>query len=81
VEQSTADLEKAASVNPTTRPWTNLAINYQARRNFLRRGQLSTEVCCRAEFLHESMLRARLDIDWKGDTGPMERLLTETKVG
>ena len=75
--QSTIDLEKAASLNPKDATlWANVATNYQALRNFpaaakaLERGAAEDP-----NYFMNLYLRARLDIDWKGDTTAMERLL------
>jgi serine/threonine protein kinase/Tfp pilus assembly protein PilF len=78
--ESTTHLEKAASLNPKdVSLWANLATNYQALRNFpaaavaLDRGAAADQ-----NYFMIHYLRARLEIDWKGDTDAMERLLLQT---
>ncbi len=78
--QSTSDLEKAASLNPKDGfLWANLATNYQALRNFpaAARG-FDRGAAADPNFVLNRCLRARLDIDWKGDTSKMEKLLAQT---
>jgi tetratricopeptide (TPR) repeat protein len=78
--QSTADLEKAASVNPKNASlWTNLAINYQSVHNFPAAAKAFERGVEADRTFVNQCLRARLDIDWKGDTGSMERLLIENR--
>jgi TolB-like protein/Flp pilus assembly protein TadD/tRNA A-37 threonylcarbamoyl transferase component Bud32 len=78
--QSTSDLEKAASVNPKDGSlWANLATNYQALRNFPSAARAFDRGAeADPSFVMNRYLRARLDIDWKGDTSRMEKLLAQT---
>jgi TolB-like protein/class 3 adenylate cyclase/Flp pilus assembly protein TadD len=75
--ESTADFNKAVSLSPKSSIlWTNLAINYQSLRNFpAAASAFDRGAAADPNFFMTRCLRARLDIDWKGDTGPMERLL------
>jgi TolB-like protein/Flp pilus assembly protein TadD len=77
--QSTTDLEKAASVNPKDASlWANLATNYQALRNFPAAAKaFDRGAAADPNLFMNRCLRARLDIDWRRDTGPMERLLIQ----
>jgi TolB-like protein/Flp pilus assembly protein TadD len=81
--QSTSDLEKAASLNPKDGSlWANLASNYQALRNFPAAARAFDRGATEdPNFLMNRYLRARLDIDWKGDTSRMEKLLAQTPEG
>jgi TolB-like protein len=74
--QSTADLEKAASLNPKDGSlWANLATNYSALNNFPAAEQaLDRGIALAPDFFMNRYLRASLDIDSKGDIGAMERL-------
>jgi TolB-like protein/class 3 adenylate cyclase/Tfp pilus assembly protein PilF len=74
--ESTADLEKAASVNPKD-PflWTNVGTNYQALRNFPSAAQAYDRgIQVDPEFFANQYLRARLDIDWKADLRSLQSL-------
>jgi tetratricopeptide (TPR) repeat protein len=77
--QSTSDLEKAASVNPKDGSlWANLATNYQVLRNFPSAARAFDRGAeADPSFVMNRYLRARLDIDWKGDTSRMEKLLAQ----
>jgi serine/threonine protein kinase/Flp pilus assembly protein TadD len=81
--ESTTHLEKAASLNPKDASlWANLATNYQAFRNFPAAATvLERGAAAEPSYFMIHYLRARLDIDWKGDTHAMERLLLETPEG
>jgi serine/threonine protein kinase/Tfp pilus assembly protein PilF len=78
--QSTIHLEKAASLNPKDASlWANLATNYQALRNFPAAATaLDRGAAAEPNYFMIHYLRARLEIDWKGDTDAMERLLLQT---
>ena len=77
--QSTADLEKAASINPKSAfLWTNVAINHQSMRNYSSAEKaFERGIAADPNFFMNQCLRARLDIDWKGETDRMERLLNQ----
>jgi len=77
--QSTADLEKAASLNPKDGSlWANLADNYLALNNFsAAEHALDRGIALAPDFFMNRYLRAWLDIDSKGDLGAMERLLAQ----
>jgi len=81
--QSTVDLEKAASVNPKDASlWANLATNYQSLRDFPKAAKaLDRGLVADPNYFMNHYLRARLDVDWKGDTGLMERLLVGIPEG
>jgi len=78
--QSTAELEKAVSLNPKDGSlWANLAANYRAVNNFPAAEQaLDRGIALDPDFFMNRYLRAFLDIDSKGDIGAMERLLSQT---
>ncbi len=82
-EESTAHLEKAASLNPKD-PWVlqNLAINYAAVKNY----EAADKTYARGlELAPESLglrgMKAKLALDWKGDMSAMERLLATFPPG
>jgi TolB-like protein/Flp pilus assembly protein TadD len=81
--ESTANLEKAASLSPKD-AWIlqNLADNYYATRNF----EAADKIFDRAiEAAPESFgpraAKAKLAVDWKGDLTVMEKELTEAPTG
>ena len=78
--QSTAELEKAVSLNPKEGSlWANLAANYRAVNNFAAAEQaLDRGIALDPDFFMNRYLRAFLDIDSKGDVEAMERLLSQT---
>ncbi len=78
--ESTTHLDKAASLNPKDASlWANLATNYQALRNFPAAAiALDRGAAAEPNDFMIHYLRARLEIDWKGDTAAMERLLLQT---
>src|SRR5436309_2727088 len=58
--------------------WAKPAANYQALRNFPDAAKaFERGAAADPNFFMNRCLRAHLDIDWRGDTGPMERLLVE----
>jgi serine/threonine-protein kinase len=77
--QSTTDLEKAASLSPKDASlWANVGTNYQCLRNFPAAAKaFDRGATADPSFFMTRYLRARLDIDWRGDTGSMERLLIQ----
>ena len=77
--ESTADLEKAASLNPKDASlWANVGSNYESLRNFPAAAKaFDRGVAADPSFFMTRYLRARLDIDWRGDTSSMERLLNQ----
>jgi len=79
-KESTADFEKAASVNPKD-PflWTNLATNYEALRDFPAAAKtFERGIEANPSFFPNHYMRARMEIDWNGDTAPLERLFQQT---
>jgi serine/threonine-protein kinase len=78
--ESTTHLDKAASLNPKDASLlANLATNYQALRNFPAAAiALDRGAAAEPNDFMIHYLRARLEIDWKGDTAAMERLLLQT---
>jgi serine/threonine protein kinase/cytochrome c-type biogenesis protein CcmH/NrfG len=78
--QSTTHFEKAASLNPKDPTlWANLATNYQALRNFPAAATaLDRGAAADPNYFIIHYLRARLEIDWKGELNAMERLLLQT---
>lgn len=79
-KESTADFEKAASVNPKD-PflWNNLGTNYQALRDFPAAAKtFARGVEADPSFFPNHYMRARMEIDWNGDTAPLEQLLQQT---
>jgi TolB-like protein/Flp pilus assembly protein TadD len=81
--ESTANLEKAASLSPKD-AWVlqNLADNYYANRNF----EVADKIFDRAiEAAPQSFLprveKAKLAVDWKGDLSVMEKVLAEVPLG
>ena len=82
-EESTANLEKAASLSPKD-AWVleNLADNYYANRNF----EAADKIFDRAiEAAPKSFSpraeKAKLAVDWKGDLSVMEKELTQVPPG
>jgi serine/threonine protein kinase/tetratricopeptide (TPR) repeat protein len=77
--QSTDDLEMATSLNPKDGSlWANLATNYQALGNFPSAARVFDRgAAADPNFIMNRYLRARLDIDWKGDMSTMEKLLAQ----
>ena len=82
-KESTANLEKAASVSPKD-AWIlqNLADNYYATRNF----EAADKILARAiESTPKSFgaraEKARLAVDWKGELSVMEKELTQVPTG
>lgn len=79
-KESTADFEKAASVNPKD-PflWNNLGTNYQALRDFPAAAKtFARGVEAEPSFFPNHYMRARMEIDWNGDTAPLEQLFQQT---
>jgi tetratricopeptide (TPR) repeat protein len=81
--ESTANLEKAASLSPKD-SWIlqNLTDNYYATRNF----EAADKTFDRAIGAAPNLLRARagkamLAVDWKGDLSMMEKQLTQLPTG
>jgi serine/threonine protein kinase/Flp pilus assembly protein TadD len=75
--QSTAHLEKATTLNPND-PflWMNLAINYQALRDFSKAVKAFDQGSkVDRNFFLNRYFRARFDIDFKGDTSTLQQLL------
>jgi TolB-like protein/Flp pilus assembly protein TadD len=82
-KESTANLEKAASLSPKD-AWVlqNLADNYYANRNFEAADKIFDRAieaapgsfAARAE-------KAKLAVDWKGDLSMMEKVLTQVPPG
>jgi tetratricopeptide (TPR) repeat protein len=78
--ESTADFEKAASVNPKD-PflWNNLGTNYQALRDFPAAAKtFARGIEADPSFFPNQYMRARMEIDWNGDTTPLEELFQQT---
>ena len=82
-KESTANLEKAASLSPKD-AWVlqNLADNYYATRNF----EAADKIFDRAIEAAPSSFgpraeKAKLAIDWKGDLSVMENALTQVPTG
>src|SRR5205807_2869697 len=75
--QSIIDFEKAASLDPKDAfLWAGVGANYFALRQFPAAAKaLDRAVAAASAFFAVNYFRARLDIDWKGDIGPMERLV------
>src|SRR5262249_51436133 len=71
-QDSTNDLERATALSPQDPSlWRDLALNYQAQRNFIAAAKaLDRAVVADPHSFTNRLLRARLDIDWKGDIGP-----------
>jgi tetratricopeptide (TPR) repeat protein len=79
-KESTADFEKAASVNPKD-PflWSNLGTNYQALRDFPAAAKaFERGIEADPNYFPNVYLRARMEIDWRGDTAPLERLFQKS---
>jgi TolB-like protein/Tfp pilus assembly protein PilF len=78
-QDSTSDLERATALSPQDPSlWKDLALNYQAQRNFIAAAKaLDRAVVADPHSFTNQLLRARLDIDWKGDIGPLEQLLAQ----
>jgi TolB-like protein/Flp pilus assembly protein TadD len=82
-KESTANLEKAASLSPKD-AWVlqNLADNYYANRNF----ETAEKIFDRAieaapQSLGPRAEKAKLAVDWKGDLTVMEKELTQLPAG
>jgi serine/threonine-protein kinase len=78
--ESTADLERAALLNPKdVSHWQSLAGNYFALRNFSAASKtFDRAIAVDPSAFFARALRAYVDIDWKGDLTTMERLLAQT---
>jgi TolB-like protein/class 3 adenylate cyclase/cytochrome c-type biogenesis protein CcmH/NrfG len=78
--ESTDNLIRATSVNPQD-PflWTSLATNYQALRDFPAAAKaFDRGVQVDPDFFPNRYLRARLEIDWKGEIAALERLFEQS---
>jgi TolB-like protein/Flp pilus assembly protein TadD len=82
-KESTANLERAASLNPKD-AWVlqNLADNYYANRNF----ETAEKIFDRAieaapQSLGPRAEKGKLAVDWKGDLSVMEKELTQLPTG
>jgi serine/threonine protein kinase/Tfp pilus assembly protein PilF len=81
--ESTANLEKAASLSPKD-AWVlqNLGDNYYATRNFETADKIfdrAIEVAPKS--FRSRMEKAKLAVDWKGDLSVMEKTLTQVPAG
>jgi len=81
-KESTADLEKAASVSPKDPIlWANVATNYQALHDFSAAAKaFERGIEADPDFFPNHYLRARLEIDWKGDIALLQRLFQRPPV-
>jgi len=81
--ESTANLEKAASLSPND-SWVlqNLADNYHATRNFDTADKIfDRAIQASPKSLGPRAEKAKLAVDWKGDLGVMEKQLSELGTG
>jgi TolB-like protein/Tfp pilus assembly protein PilF len=78
--ESSTDLERAAFLNPKdAEHWINLVPNYYALRNFSAAIRaLDRAVAANPSDLRARLLRAYVDLDWKGDMTALEKLLVQT---
>ena len=82
-KESTANLEKAASLSPKD-AWVlqNLADNYYATRNFEAADKIFDRAIEAApKSLGPRVEKAKLAVDWKGDLSVMEKQLAEMSTG
>ncbi|HZS16707.1 MAG TPA: tetratricopeptide repeat protein [Candidatus Udaeobacter sp.] len=81
--ESTANLEKAASLSPND-SWVlqNLADNYHATRNFDAADKIfDRAIQASPNSLGPRAEKAKLAVDWKGDLSVMEKQLSEMSTG
>ena len=82
-KESTANLEKAASLSPND-SWVlqNLADNYHATRNFDAADKIfDRAIQASPNALGPRAEKAKLAVDWKGDLSVMEKQLSEMSTG
>jgi TolB-like protein/Flp pilus assembly protein TadD len=81
--QSTANMEKAAALDPKN-GWVlqNLALNYQAARNFeLADKTLDRALAASPQSFSIRGVKAELALKWKGDLSVFEKALSEVPAG
>jgi TolB-like protein/Flp pilus assembly protein TadD len=80
--ESTRHLQKAASLNPTSGSlWANLGTNYRAMGDFPAAAKsFERGIAAEPDFFMNHWLRARLELDWKGDFSAIEQLADKMKA-